>query len=245
MKTIFFPALFAAGLLSVSAVAAPPPKYAIAVNDAVVADPSEIANNLDALDPTNDTLVWNEDKTLVKVVTWKSASSYERYLLPYSQTSDSEANVVWVSLAPKMQEFCREYMRSHPHATQKQLESRLKQRLGLNPDWQYAVFVELWVSPDDVFRPCVDPSPNDTGCDLNFGATIPTVKNIRNYQAFYEGLYYKSFRTAPGVPWTGLGYTFDWANPLKSEQGASEFILSPSSPYLIDNAIPTMEYCAP
>ncbi len=244
MKTVFFPALCIAGLLSTAVVAAPSPKYAAAVQDAVMAESAEIVNNLDALNPANDSLVWNEDKTLVKVVTWKAQSSYERYLLPYTQTSSSEANVVWVSLAPKMQTFCRKYMQAHPHAGQKQLETRLKQRLGLNPDWQYDVFVELWVSPDDIFRPCVDPSPNDSSCDLNFGSEIPVVKNIQNYQAFYEGLYYKSFRAAPGVPWTGLGYTFDWAN-AKSEQGVSEFILAPSSSYLIDNATPTMTYCAP
>ncbi|TAN69343.1 MAG: hypothetical protein EPN17_07560 [Methylobacter sp.] len=244
MKATMFPALCVAALLLTEEAAATPLKYTVSVRDAVVAESTEIVNNLDALDAANDTLLWNEDKSLVKVVTWKSQSSYERFLLPYTQTSNSEANVVWVTLAPKMQEFCRDYMRTHPHASKTQLEHRLKQRLGLNPDWQYDVFVEMWVSPSDVFRPCVDPDPSDTSCELNFGASIPAVKNIQNYQNFYEGLYYKSFRAAPGVPWTGLGYTYDWANPL-SEQGASEFILSPSTPYTIESASPTTAYCAP
>jgi hypothetical protein len=99
------------------------------------------------------------------------------------------------------------------------------------------------VNPEDVFRPCVDPSPTDTNCELNFGTTIPTVKNIKDYQAFYQNIYYKSFRAAPGVPWTGLGYTYDWG--ARDERGASEFILSPSTPYLIEQAVPTMSYCAP
>lgn len=230
--------------LAGNAAATPPSSYAKAVSDAVVADSAEVVHNLDALSADNTSLVWSQDKTMLKVVTWKSQSSYEKYLLPYPQTSSSEANVVWVTLAPKMQEFCREYMQSHPRASQKDLERRLKQRLGLNPDWQYDVFVELWVSPEDVFRPCVDPSPNDSSCELNFGSKIPQVKNIGDYRSFYQNLYYNSFRAAPGVPWTGLGYTYDWGNP-HHEQGASEFILSPSSPYIVEQAMPTVEYCRP
>jgi hypothetical protein len=243
MKTGFFPVLFAAALLLAEGALAAPPKYVFAVRDAVVAKQTEIVNNLDAINPADDTLVWNADKTLIKVVTWKSQSSYENNMLPYTQTSDNEAYVVWVSLARRMQAFCRNYMSSHPHAAKEQLDYRLKQRLGLNSSWQYDVFVELWVSPDDIFRPCVDPSPNDSSCELNFGDTVPSVKNIQDYQAFYDGLYYKSFRAAPGVPWTGLGYTYDWANPNRGEQGVSEFILSPSSPYVIEQAVPTMTYC--
>ncbi len=251
MKRNLFPAsfmvLFVAALLLAESVVAASPEYKAAVRDAVVAEATEIANNLDALDPTNDTLVWNEDKTLVKVVTWKSQSSYEQFILPYTQTSQSEDYVFWVTLAPRMQEFCRKYLRTRPRATKEKLDTRLKQRLGLNPDWQYDVFVEMWVNPEDVFRPCVDPCPSDRRCEQNFGGDIPSVKNIRDYKAFYEHLYFKSFRTAPGVPWTGLGYTYDWGSshgkPL--EQGESEFILSPNSPYLIEQAVPTREYCEP
>lgn len=244
MKAAFFLTLFVAALLLTEEVAATPLRYSASVHDAAVVESTEIVNTLDALDPANDALLWNEDKSLVKVVTWKSQSSYERFLLPYTQTSDNEANVVWVTLAPRLQEFCRDYMHAHPHAGKTQLVHRLKQRLGLNLDWQYDVFVEMWVSPSDVFRPCVDPDPSDTSCELNFGASVPIVKNIQNYQNFYQGLYYKSFRAAPGVPWTGLGYTYDWGNP-RNEQGESEFILSPATPYIIESVSPTMAYCAP
>jgi hypothetical protein len=230
-------------LLTANSYATPPAKYSVGVRDAAQAESSELVNTLDVLDASNDTLVWNADKTLIKVVTWKSQSSYDRFLLPFKQTSDSEANVVWVSLAPKMQQFCRNYLQTHKKATKEQLDYRLKQYLGLNSDWNYDVFVELWVNPSDVFRPCVDPSPSDNTCELNFGATIPTVKNIKDYKAFYQNIYYKSFREALGVPWTGLGYTYDWKD-TKHEQGASEFILSPSTPYTIEQALPTMDYCA-
>lgn len=218
-------------------------KYAEGVRDAAVAETDELSA-LEALSPDNDSLVWNDDKTKIKVVTWKSQGSYEKFLKPATQTAPNEAFVVWVTLAPKIQEFCRQYGKEHPHAAKEDLDLRLKQYLGLHPDWQYDLFVELWVDPAEAFRPCVDPDPSDTACELNFGKETPQVKNIQNYKSFYRNLYFGDFRAAPGVPWTGLGYTYDWGSP-KSEVGASEFILTPSATYAIEQAVPTQEYCKP
>ncbi|WP_145998730.1 hypothetical protein [Methyloterricola oryzae] len=223
---------------------APPVNYLKAVRGASVAQASDIVNTLEAIALDNNNLVWNGDKTLLKVVTWKSQSSYERNLLPYSQTSSSENSVVWVTLAPTLQRFCRDFRRGHPRATRAGLDLRLKKRLGMNPNWTYDVFVEMWVSPTDIFRPCVDPETSDSRCNVDFGTDIPAVKNIKDYRAFYQNLYFKSYRNAPGVPWTGLGYTYDWSSPRR-KQGFSEFILSPSTPYVIDRAVPTWDYCEP
>ncbi|WP_052700206.1 hypothetical protein [Methylocucumis oryzae] len=174
-------------LFNPNALAGTPVKYLRSVHDASIAQASEIVTTLDAITPDNTSLVWNQDKTQLKVVTWKSQSSYQNYLLPYTQTSSSEKNVVWVTLAPKMQEFCRDYLQTHPNATPSSLDYRLKQRLGLNPDWQYDVFVEMWVAPEDIFRPCVDPDTSDSQCELDFTTQLPVVKNIQDYKAFLSG----------------------------------------------------------
>jgi len=243
-QTLVLFACAAALLLDESAFAdALSKRYDKAVRDAAVASQSEIFSNLVAVTPANDSLVWNADKTKVKVVTWKTLSGYQNNILPYTQTSANEAYVIWVTMAPRIHDFCHNYLQSHPYATQQDLDTRLKQRLGLHPSWQYDGFVELWVSPDDLFRPCADPSPADTSCDLNFGSSIPKVKNIADYGAFYKNLYFNDFRSAPGVPWTGLGYTYDWGSNSGAE-GESEFILSPSSPYVIEQAAYTWQYCS-
>jgi hypothetical protein len=65
--------------------------------------------------------------------------------------------------------------------------------------------VELWVSPEDMFRPCVGPKPTDSTCKLEFGKTVPQVQGIKDYKAYYEALYFKSFRYAPGTPYTIKG----------------------------------------
>ncbi len=216
--------------------------YEYAVRNASLAVDGKIAHDLIAITPENKDLVWR-DSTLL-VVTWKSQQAYENFFESDSTTSTSERFVVWVTAAPQVQQFCRHYWRTHPKATQADMALRLKQYLGLNHEWNYDVFVELWVDPSDLFRPCVDPEINDNHCELKFAESAPVVKGIADYPAFYKNLYFEDFRYAPGVPWTGLGYTYDWGNPLTIE-GASEFILRPGSPYRLGGAIPTADYCRP
>ncbi|NET11125.1 MAG: hypothetical protein F6K16_41865 [Symploca sp. SIO2B6] len=218
-------------------------QYHYAVDDASILQPGENVDTLLPITPENPHLIWNEDYTQILVVTWKRQSSYERHIRPHTLTSDQENHVIWVTAAPEIQDFCREYLATHPEATQEELELRLKQHLGLHYDWTYDVFVELWVSPDQLFRPCVDPDITDTQCNEHFGDRIPEVANIADYRSFYTHLYWQSFRTLPGTPWTGLGYTYDWGNPV-SEVGVSEFIIAPSTPYTIHQVQPTREYCS-
>ena len=119
-------------------------------------------------------MLWNENETKVLVVTWKAKQAYEKFFKPYNATSDSQEYVVWVTLAPQVQNLCGDYM-TNTASSKEDLELKLKQYLGLNHEWNYDVFVELWVSPEDLFRPCVDPATNDTSCNLQFGEETPAV----------------------------------------------------------------------
>ena len=216
----------------------PTTAYTRAVTDAAVAEESEINDRLFAIHSDNKALKWRDGKVLV--VTWKSADDFDKYIKNQSQTAAQEAYVTWVTAVPQVQAFCRDFFEQNP---QGDLNLRLKQYLGLNADWNYDVFIELWVDPADVFRPCVDPQIDDAGCELQFAADAkPQVKEIADYPAFYKNLYFKSFRSRPGVPWTGLGYTYDWGNP-HSRVGASEYILRPGAPYEIERPVTTVEYC--
>lgn len=216
--------------------------YRHAVADAAFAEKSEITKTLVSITRDNQNLVWSVDGSKILVVTWKARPAYEQFLKPYDKTSENPDYAVWVTAVPQVKRLCAALLAADPRISKEQVDLRLKQYLGLNPEWQYDVFVEMWVDPEDLFRPCVDPQVDDTTCNLQFGAEAPKVKNIANYRNFYTDLYYKSFRGSAGVPWTGLGYTYDWGNP-ESEIGASEYILAPGSPYQIRQAVPTMTYC--
>lgn len=217
-------------------------KYHAAVVDAAFVEASEITDQLIAITADNDKLVWNEDKSKLLVATWKAQGSYERFLKPYDKTSGNPAYAIWVTTVPQVKAMCSQYASERKDIGKEQLDERLKQYLGLDPSWQYDVFVEMWVSPDDLFRPCVDPEINDSTCNLEFGEQVPQVENIADYQDFYSDLYFKSFRGSAGVPWTGLGYTYDWADK-KNEVGASEFIMRPGAGYEIKDTFPTLDYC--
>ncbi len=212
--------------------------YNRAVADAAVAEQAEISDRLFAINSANQALKWKDGKVLV--VSWKSKSSYESNYKNQTHTAPQEKYVTWVTAAPQLQSFCQEYVRNNPRGD---LNQRLKQYLGLSPDWNYEVFVEMWVDPEDMFRPCVDPQIDDSSCQLKFAEDpVPQVKRIVDYPVFYKNLYFNDFRYRQGVPWTGLGYTYDWGNP-SSSAGASEYILSPNSGYQIERVVETAEYC--
>ena len=213
--------------------------YDAAVHDAAVAYPFEISDQLFAINSDNQELRWKEGKLLV--VSWKSLKSYEKYYKHKTHTSPNEEYVTWVTAAPQLQNFCQDYVRNHP---QGDLNLRLKQYLGLHFEREYDVFIEMWVDPKDLFRPCVDHQIEDNSCQLMFSDDQPTkAGKIADYPAFYKNLYFKSFRHSPGVPWTGLGYTYDWGN-AQSNVGGSEYIISPNSPYEIERVVATANYCS-
>ncbi|MBS0588043.1 MAG: hypothetical protein JSS37_08825 [Proteobacteria bacterium] len=212
--------------------------YSHAVNDAAVAESGEISDRLFAINSENQALRWQDGKVLV--VTWKSQCDYKKYIENETHTSQGEKHMTWVTAAPQVQAFCQSFVKNNPNGD---LNLRLKQYLGLNADWNYDVFVELWVDPADMFRPCVDPEIHDNNCQLHFSeCPAPPIKEIADYYAFYKDLYFKSFRYQSRVPWTGLGYTYDWGNPA-SPVGASEYILRPNSAYRIERVVETADYC--
>ena len=220
-------------------------QYHEALMDAAIVDDNDLTDRLLAVTGDNPDLVWNADKSKVLVATWKSKSAYDGYIKNSTQTSNNPDYAVWVTLAPQVKTFCQRYLVENPKATDDQLNLRLKQYLGLPPDpnQSYDVFVELWVNPTDLFRPCVDPEINDHTCNKDIPKSFPAVKHIPDYGAFYQNLYFNRFRAANRYPWTGIGYTYDWGNPL-SKVGASEFILIPETPYQIKQPVATRDYCS-
>nr|VFK12433.1 MAG: hypothetical protein BECKLPF1236B_GA0070989_103511 [Candidatus Kentron sp. LPFa] len=220
-------------------------KYQAAIIDAAQVSEAEISKNLYAVNKENKDLIWNVDGSKILVATWSSKNKFDKHIKQNNRTSDNAKFLTWVTLVPQVHNLCHGYIEQKQKATKEEVDLRLKQYLGLPHTNEYDIFVEMWVSPKDLFRPCVDPEIHDTRCHLHFEeGNIPNVKNIKEYDEFYRNLYYGSIRSkTKGVfPWTGLGYTHDWGNPL-SKVGASEYILSPGSAYDIKEVMPTMKYC--
>lgn len=220
-------------------------RFVRAIEDASVAEPSEIYAGLVAIRPDNATLVREGDSpgSRIRVVSWMSEETFQRYWaepagLPADKAAPNTWNVqIWATTVPEVRELCRRIDGDVAAVT-----ARVKQFLGLDPTRGYARFVEFWVAPDDLLRPCPDSETDDSVCGLDLPDGTAT-----DYRAWFTGNYYYAY-SVKGAPWTRLGYTYDWAaaadvlNPHRPV-GASEFILRPGAPYSIAARYTTAEYC--
>jgi hypothetical protein len=200
-------------------------RYWIAIWDAYNPTRREISADLIAI-PKDDSLVWEgkpDDRRLL-VVTWTSEDESfhkgdegDSLRRGHSFKTDKD---VWVTVVPQLQTVCRK-IRPECNGF---LRLRLKQLLGLPPYDQYGQktqFVEFWVSPSDLFRPCHDPAITDTVCSLKSPMNVD--RDRRNYTKWLDKTAEDSYRLF-GYPWTQLGYTYDWGNPRR-EIGLSEFVI--------------------
>jgi hypothetical protein len=208
--------------------------YLRAVCDAYEPDASEVSDKLWAIATNNPKLIWyNPDKKQFRAVTWTSWPGYEgKQGSPLTLETD-----VWITAAPELQEFCGG-LQLDPEA----LTLRLEQYLGLPAHRGKTKFVEMWVNPSDVFRPCPDKEIDDARCEVAFPQNVEEI-----HKAWIETQKKSSYpekALEKGFPWTGLGYTYDWGN-LKTEIGASEFLVRKGATVTIDSIKETRQYCQP
>ena len=185
--------------------------------------------------PDNPNLIWRDDRVLM--VTWTRSchpnfpdglacqAVGDAFEVPHRAGSYA----LWVTTAPEVRAFVLRASYG-PGLTAQTLAERLGQYLGLRPgDGEGRTFVEFWVHPDDLMRPCLDPDPTDTQCEVWLPATLADAP--------------PEFRAAvgPTYPFTGLGYTYDWGNP-QTEVGASEFVVKAGAIVEIAHISSTEDY---
>lgn len=205
--------------------------YDAAVADASQETQADIYNGLIAITPDNPALTWNADKSAVLMVVWTTYTGYK--VGDNALTRD-----VFVTAAPQVQQLCKTV------TDDAQRIKRVNEYLGLPPasDADNArQFVEMWVKPGDMFRPCPDAEITDTVCELTFPATASSEHKtwINNYYASSYGFWQKT-----RYPWTGLGFTYDWCSGDSSHHGASEFVIRSGSTVTVKAIIDRNTYCA-
>lgn len=202
--------------------------YAQAIDDAVIAKPSEIYSELTPIVETNLNLSWRGepgDKSVL-VVTWtKYDSSY-----PVGETVNTKWGDTWITVVPEIKTFFKNHVDPSSNLT-----LRAKQLLGLPPNSTNLYFVELWVNPQSLFRPTPDSEINDTVSQLTF----PSSATAAYKEWFNDNIIYSYF--PPGYPWTRLGYTYDWG-ASGSHVGLSEFVLEQYSMVTVESVTPTLDY---
>lgn len=185
----------------------------------------------------------------VLVVAFMSRKSYEDFYKQNLEQHQEEyilTKSLWVTVVPEMKNYF--IGRKCPPS-----KKRIAQLLGLNPAFDYDVLVEMWVHPEDLFRPSPDPEVTDheseIACrisrnhwifpsDLNpFLRLAPSAKFVDHKGA--QAVTFRKWFTDRaetiygmegddlakwGMPWTRLGYSYDWGR-LKDPVGLSEFVL--------------------
>ena len=214
--------------------------YINAVNDAKNPEPTEISHTLTHIKGNPrlvDTIINGEWYLLV--ASWKSNSSY----YPDRGAYNTGKYDIWVTVAPQIQERCQLYQPLFP--TSENLALRLQQLLGLPPNGPERFFLELWVHPDDLFRPCPDNETDDTRCDLVLRPDTDSA-----YRAWFNNLravqYVDCSNTEyemAGYPWTQLGYTYDWNPTNSSHIGLSEFVIRQNADVWVRRKVSTEDYC--
>jgi hypothetical protein len=114
--------------------------------------------------------------------------------------------------------------------------------------------IELYVSQSNLFRPSPDPEISDQEAELTFpldgfrkfddtvliySEMLCNVGDTRcpnrtgsgkcgmtSYRNWFDIRREKVYSATPPYPWTALGYTYDWGNPVSPHIGASEFVIN-------------------
>jgi len=205
-------------------------EYQAAILDAKTANESEIYRNLTPITESNPGLTWEDDNGSMRVlvVTWTGWGGY------VNQTNNTMnlSRETWVTVYPEVRNFIEQN-----DLPAEKCSLRLEQLNGLPPRNNKTWFVELFVSPEDMFRPSPDPEINDTEAQLDFPANtsqehIDWINNLKN----------SSYGTN-GYPWTRLGYTYDWATSRQNHVGLSEYVIRKGANVKIHDTISTTDYC--
>ncbi|MEL6579081.1 MAG: hypothetical protein AAFQ14_04975 [Cyanobacteria bacterium J06621_12] len=214
-----------------------PEVYYSALLDAEQISSDEISTNLTAIVKDNPNIQWQGDR--LKVSTYAKPKYFE---VGSHQTTSRE---VWVTVVPELQNFCTNYAQ-----TGQEISPRIEQLLGLAPSHQPAKsIVELWVDAKDLFRPTPDPEISDHEAELAFRPANNFLRVSPEYQDWFnsrlnefESQLKEMNPDHPAVPWTRLGYTYDWGEST-NHVGLSEFVLSKGAELEVESVSTVDNYC--
>lgn len=200
-------------------------RYQRAVMDAMYPTEEKVQSQLIAITESNNKLIRKTIKgeEYILAVSWKAKNYY-----PDSGRYNTKDYEIWVTTAP---ELLQRIAGIKPQRRQ----MRLNQLLGLPPEARYQYFIEFWVRPADLFRPCPDKEITDSRCNICFttkdSLDMAHIKWINNFRL---AAYY-SCGLPNQYPWTELGYTYDWSPRNKSHKGCSEFVIRKNSEVYVNH----------
>ena len=200
--------------------------YRAAIEDAMIAEEDEIYTELTPIIESNTDLQWIEasGEKYVLVVTWtKYPESY-----PVDSNVSTWWGDTWVMVIPELKDFVE-----INDIRDDELTLRLEQLIGLPYDDGNEYFVEMWVRPDDLFRPTPDPEITDTQAQLDFNENV-SQEHVEWFNSLRNTIYNQ-------YPWSRLRYTYNWGNP-DSDVGLSEYVIRNNSTVIVSSVSTISDY---
>ena len=213
-------------------------QYTKAVSAAADPQPDKVYRSLLPIAAANTELRRKmiDGQEYVLVSSWKDDTTYYRNdsLTGFYNTGDYP---IWVTAAPQLQDICS----AQQFGRREGVDLRLKQLFGMPPTVSKRYFVEFWVKPEDLYRPCPDPEVDDAECGLAF--TERSTSEHQEWITAQRKVSYSNPKWNDNYPWTQLGYTYDWNPRNRSKIGLSEFVIGQNKFVVVNKVYTTAAYC--
>lgn len=198
---------------------------AAAIADAKVLDSTKVSHDLMPIRKDYPGQEWiNVDGyDLVLVVTLVDSSRLQRFFSGDGLYRINREMGTWVSLPADWVKRSAAFEGMDSVAA----HMRLIQMYGLSPDCDYDIMVQFYADPAGIFRPAHDPDITTTTVGLEFPEYANTDYRIgeTNFREWYRYSVESAFEDDSPLPWTQLGYTYDWHHGA-DKHGVSEYIVS-------------------
>lgn len=193
----------------------------------------ENIRNLVNIDPNNkdvSNVKWSDDGEEVLMTT------FHRFPDSYPEGVEIELSWgdAWVTSAKEFSNFYKrnkDEFNSNPAL-------RIKQMLGLSYTSANTYITSYWVDTDDLIRPAYVTDitkPMKTTFDDDVG---------EDYKNWFNNYYNTAYWSDSPMPWTRLGYTYDW-KAGEDRYGLSEFLIQKQNPAVkvtVEKTAPVTEF---
>ena len=178
------------------------------------------------LTKADEKVTWNQSQDRVLLFT------FHRY--PDSYPENEEVTFTWgESWLCSVKEYVNWYKNNRNNI--KDILLRTKQVLGMDETSQNTYITSMWFDPNDVSRPAYVTDPTKQMA-LQFEEDATD-----EYKEWFQNQYYYSYETKH-LPWTRLGYTYDWSKEAKDRYGLTEFIAWKGTTVTVDKTLLVNEF---
>lgn len=162
---------------------------------------------------------WNNDKVLL----------FTLHRFPTSYPEGEEITFTWgESWLCSTKELKNWYIENKNNIKDPLL--RVKQLLGMSHESKNTYISSMWLNPDDLKRPAYTTDVTKQ-MSLQFDES-----ETEEYKTWFYSQYYYSYDVSK-LPWTRLGYTYDWSEEAKDKYGLSEFIAFKGTTATVDKTL--------